>query len=83
MKLFNIFRIPKKQIQVKVPVTLLSSEVSRVQCFETNCYFNRVYRNELTCDLKSIEIHTGGRCGNFKPRKEAAAFFSPEETVKK
>ncbi len=83
MKLFNLFRIPKKQIQVKVPVTLFSSEVSKVQCFETGCYFNRSYRGEMTCDLKTVEIYKGGRCGNFKPRKEAAAFFSPEETVKK
>ncbi|MPN46288.1 hypothetical protein SDC9_193873 [bioreactor metagenome] len=83
MKLFNLFRIPKKQTQINVPVTLFSSEVSRVQCFETNCYFNRSYRSELTCDLKSVEIHKGGRCGNYKPRKEAAAFFSPEEPGKK
>lgn len=83
MKLFNLFRIPKKQTQINVPVTLFSSEVSRVRCFETNCYFNRSYCSEMTCDLKSVDIHVGGRCGNYKPRKEAAAFFSPDGTVKK
>ncbi len=83
MKLFNLFRFRMKQNPVKVPVTLFGTDVSRVQCFETDCYFNRYYRGEMACDLKTVDIYKGGRCGNFKPRKEAAAFFSPGETEKK
>lgn len=71
----KIFGKKKVAAPVTVEVEMFSSEVSKVRCFENDCYFNRSIYGEACCDLKSVEIFKGGKCGNFKPRPEAAAFF--------
>lgn len=54
---------------------LFSTEVSKVRCFATGCYFNRSYTGEIACDLKQVDIDQTGRCMNFSERDKTAKFL--------
>ena len=46
------------------------TDVSVVTCAATNCYFNRYYKGEITCDLKEIFITKNGTCQYYRPNEE-------------
>lgn len=47
---------------------------SEIQCF-AQCYYNRIYKGECSCDLKTIIIDNTGKCKNFLDRKEGIKLF--------
>lgn len=78
MKLFSWFKQKKDEKlpgSKKVEIALFSTEVSKVRCFATDCYFNRSYTGEIACDLKQVDIDKTGRCMNFAERDKTAKFL--------
>lgn len=68
----------KTETAISVQAKLFSTDISEIKCFATQCFFNRSYTGECSCDLKVIDIDATGRCFSFCDRAKAAAFIKEE-----
>lgn len=78
MNLFAWMKRKKPEQKITVQATAFSTDISTVKCFATNCFFNRSYSGECSCDLKEIDIDNTGRCFNFCDRAKTAEFIKQE-----
>lgn len=61
----------RKQSQVLAMKCTFPTDVSIITCSATDCYFNRAYKGELTCDLKEVQLGKIGLCADYRARKES------------
>ena len=61
----------RKQSQVLAMKYTFPTDVSIITCSATDCYFNRAYKGEITCDLKEVQIGKNGLCADYRARKES------------